>query len=190
MPISPGSPAMSAAELCDALKAAGFVLVAESTSSLRALGPRAQMTEEIAYAITYHKLALIRTLAGMEPQTPFACRFCAMEFVSMDAQDCVTCADLRGKPFRFKPGSVEESAFLVALSHRMQRGGVTVPTVPSRELTPSGTHGTAYLTFGKVAHVRAYGESYRKRVPSVPSVPAFGGDLFGQGSHTPDPETS
>lgn len=110
--VRPWSPAV----LCAALEAANVTL----TSSRDGLvaSPRSGVTGEMADGIRQYKASLKRALFGMGPVTPFVCGFCQLDFVSIRGQRCTTCVQLIGQPFRFAPGSSEESQFLHVLAKR------------------------------------------------------------------------
>lgn len=127
-PVQP-TPLMSVEELCAALRTGGFVLTAESRTTL-SLRPRAGCTEAMAKAIQRYKHRLTIALFDQPPTTPHACGYCGSEFVLEPGSVCKWCATIIGKPLRMKPNSPEERAFLSAWEAR-QSAGKTVPTLPA-----------------------------------------------------------
>lgn len=127
-------------DLASALQRAGITLLMVAPNALRAR-PATAITEPIATAITHHKPALLDFLRALRggPATPFICPFCTARFVRAADEWCPDCADLRGRPMEFEPGSLEEAAFVARLETRRDAQRVSANCVQPCPAPIAGT---------------------------------------------------
>jgi hypothetical protein len=100
--------------LCDALRAAGAVVLCESRTSMRVRG---HAIAPLAGEIRYFKPELLRGLFGRRGAEPYACARCGAEVVTSAGERCLWCAKSVPTELTIRPNSPAEVAYLGRVLH-------------------------------------------------------------------------